>query len=196
MTTFVTTDELDILKAQMQVLRNHLHDSEIISKEMLEATVKTSVKQMVGKRSSFLTTLVVDVLMMAWWTYFYLHTDMGTPFYMASVIWFLLWASVSIIGYRQNMRDQLLNSSLTDAASNLVKLKKQNLNMAKLSVVASIIWLGFLFNEIWGDISQNLDHAIIVFIIVFMALSIVANKMVNINRTCTDLIRQIDDLKK
>lgn len=196
MTTFVTTDELDILKAQMQVLRNHLHDSEIISKEMLEATVKTSVKQMVGKRSSFLTTLVVDVLMMAWWTYFYLHTDMGTPFYMASVIWFLLWASVSMIGYRQNMRDQLLNSSLTDAASNLVKLKKQNLNMAKLSVVASIIWLGFLFNEIWGDISQNLDHAIIVFIIVFMALSIVANKMVNINRTCTDLIRQIDDLKK
>lgn len=196
MTTFVTTDELDILKAQMQVLRNHLHDSEIISKEMLEATVKTSVKQMVGKRSSFLTTLVVDFLMMAWWTYFYLHTDMGTPFYMASVIWFLLWASVSMIGYRQNMRDQLLNSSLTDAASNLVKLKKQNLNMAKLSVVASIIWLGFLFNEIWGDISQNLDHAIIVFIIVFMALSIVANKMVNINRTCTDLIRQIDDLKK
>lgn len=195
MTTFATTDELDVLKAQMNVLRTHLQNNEIISKEMLEATLKAEVKHLVGKRSFYLRTMVIDLLMIGWWTWFYMHTEMGMPFYVASVVWFLLWAGVAFKDYRQNMRDQLLNASLTDAALHLVNLKKQNLNMAKLKVVATIIWLGFLFNELWGVLSDTyicLSVSLMIFIVTYFTSA----KMQQIHRTTTDLLRQIDELKK
>lgn len=37
-------NEFDVMKSQMQVLKNHLSDSEIVSREMLDATIKSSAK--------------------------------------------------------------------------------------------------------------------------------------------------------
>lgn len=141
MTTFATTDELDVLKAQMQVLRAHLQNNEIVSKEMLEATVKAEVKNIMGKRKSFMTTMIVDTLMDVYFAWIYLSRpdSMSTIFLIATLCWCLLWVVVAYCQYRQNMRDRLLNDSLTEAALDLAKVKKQNLRLAYLTIAASIV---------------------------------------------------------
>lgn len=50
MFTLVQKDELDALKAQMQVLKSHLSNSDIVSDEMLETTIKSSARSLTGKR--------------------------------------------------------------------------------------------------------------------------------------------------
>lgn len=197
MTTFVTTDELDILKAQMQVLRSHLKDNEIISKEMLEATVKAEAKNITGKRMSFLTTMIVDTLMGIYfaWIYFSRPGFMSTTFLIATLCWCLLWVVVAYLQYRENMQDRLLNDSLTEAATDLMKLKKQNLRLAYLTIAATIAWLCILFYETWEELSQPIP-CLLVCMIIFFVTFCVSSKMQKIHRTTSDLMRQIEEVKK
>lgn len=197
MTTFATTDELDVLKAQMQVLRAHLQNNEIVSKEMLEATVKAEVKNIMGKRKSFLTTMIVDALMGVYFTWIYLSRpgSMSTIFLIATLCWCLLWVVVAYCQYRQNMRDRLLNDSLTEAALDLAKVKKQNLRLAYLTIAASIVWIGVLFYETWDELSQPLPCVFVSMIIFFVAYC-VSSRMQKIHRATTELLRQIEDVKK
>lgn len=198
MTTFVTTDEFDILKAQMQVLRSHLEHNEIISQQMLDATVKAEVKSIVGNRRSFLTTMIVDLLMCAYFVWIYLSRPgaMSTPMLIATVCWCLLWVLVAWSHYRTNMRERLLNDSLTEAALDLVKVKQQNLRQARLTIVASIAWIGVLLWETWDDLSQNPEHGLFVGLILLFVAYNVNSRMQKIHRTTTDLLRQIDEVKK
>ena len=197
MTTYATTDELDILKAQMQVLRAHLQNNEIISKEMLEATVKAEVKNTMGKRRSFLMTMIVDTLMGVYFVWIYLSRPgtMSTLFLIATLCWCLLWVAVAYLQYRQNMRERLLNDSLTEAALDLAKVKKQNLRMAYLTIAASVVWIGVLFYETWDELSQPLPCLFVCMILLFVSYN-VSSRMQKIHRTATDLLRQIEEVKK
>lgn len=198
MTTFVTTDEFDILKAQMQVLRSHLQQNELISQEMLDATVKAEVKNIVGKRRSFLITMVVDLLMAVYfaWIHFSRPDFMSTTFFIATMCWCLLWVYVAYRQYRQNMRERLLNDSLTDAAQDLAHVKQQNLRLAILTAAASVAWVAVLLWETWAEISQSFEQCIAVFFIFFFVFFNVSNRMVKIHRTTTSLLRQIEEVKK
>lgn len=198
MTTFATSDELDILKAQMQVLRSHLQNNEIISQQMLEATVKAEVKNIVGNRRSFLITMVVDTLMGVYfaWIYFSRPDFMSTPFFVATMCWCLLWVYVAYRQYRQNMRDRLLNDSLTDAALDLARVKQQNLRLAIVTAAASLVWVGILLWETWGDISESPEHCLAVCFILFFVFYCVSSRMQKVHRTTTDLLRQIEEVKR
>lgn len=198
MTTFATTDELDILKAQMQVLRSHLQQNEIISQEMLDATVKAEVKTIIGKRRSFLLTMIADTLMCAYfiWIYFSRPGFMSTLFLVTTICWCLFWVLVAWHQYRQNMRDRLLNDSLTEAALDLVKVKQQNLRQARLTIIASIVWLVVLFWETWDDISHSPEHCLFVCMIIFFVGYSVSSRLQKVHRTTTSLLRQIEEVKK
>lgn len=198
MTTFATTDELDILKAQMQVLRSHLQQNEIISQEMLDATVKAEVKSIMGKRRSFLITMIVDTLMCAYfvWIYFSRPGFMSPLFLVATICWCMLWVFVAWRQYCQNMRERLLNDTLTEAALDLVKVKQQNLRHAYLTIIASIAWVCVLFWETWDEISQNPEQCLMVCFILCFVLYCVSSRMMKIHRTTTSLIRQIEEIKQ
>lgn len=94
------------------------------------------------------------------------------------------------------MRERLLNDSLTEAALDLVKVKQQNLRQARLTIAASIVWLGVLFWETWDDISQNPEHCLFVCFIIFFVSYCVSSRMQKIHRTTTNLLQQIEEVKK
>ena len=56
-------NEFDEMKSQMQVLKNHLSDSEIVSREMLDATIKSSAKNLISKRLWNIVAIVAVLLM-------------------------------------------------------------------------------------------------------------------------------------
>lgn len=198
MTTFVTTDEFDILKTQMQVLRSHLEHNEIISQQMLDATIKAEVKTIIGKRRSFMTTIIVDLLMCVYfvWIYFNRPGAMSTPMLIATICWCLLWVFVAWSHYCQNMRERLLNDSLTEVALDLVKVKRQNLRQAYLTIVASIAWVSVMLWETWDDLSHNPEHCLFVGFILLFVFYCVGSRMQKIHRTTTSLLQQIEEVKK
>lgn len=197
MTTFANTDELEVLKAQMQVLRAHLQNNEIVSSEMFDATIKAEIKNITGKRKSFILTMVVDSLMGIYfaWIYFSRPGFMSTLFLVSTLCWCLLWVFVAFLQYRQNMRDRLLNDSMTEVVKDLITLKQQNLRVAYLSIVASVAWLSVLFYETWDDISHNAEHCIIVCLILFFVSYSVSSRIQKTHRTINHLLRQIQEVK-
>ena len=55
--------ELNMLKAQMQILKQHIGNYEVVSNEIIEATTKEQVKSLMAKREWNIIGFVIDIIM-------------------------------------------------------------------------------------------------------------------------------------
>lgn len=186
-------DDLEVMKAQMQVLKRHLADNEIVSNEMLEATVKARVRSLTSRRVWNIVGIVINVAIMVL-IVVCMHNMFSTVFLAATTVWCLFWIAVNISQYRDNMRDALLTDTLIDTAQKITRWRRQNSRHFLAAMLASVVWIGFLMREIWGDIIARPDHAVGVAIIIVFVMANVIKRYRKVEKTTEELLEQIKSL--
>lgn len=197
MTQFATKDEFDELKAEMQVLKNLLAKDEIINQKMLEATFHSRVlNNTISRRANLLgvaTGLFIAGVTVA---AFFMKGTYSLWFMLVTVAWGLLCAALSYRRYHLNTREKLLSTPLTESVREILNWKKEIQTTGLALSAGLIIWLPCLLIEIWGDITTNLDHAVIVFVIVVFALTSQIGHYRKVRHVIDDLLAQIGELTK
>lgn len=131
-------NELDEMKSQMQVLKNHLSDSEIVSREMLDATIKSSAKNLISKRLWNIVAIVTVLLMAGLIAYVCLSLHKCSVLFMAAtIVWCVFLALVNFRQYKDNFRERLLDGSVTDTVGTVSRWKLQNLRQGISIAVAT-----------------------------------------------------------
>ena len=187
------TDDLEVMKAQMQVLKRHLADNEIVSNEMLEATVKARVRSLTARRVWNIVSIAADLAIMVM-IVVCMRNAFSTMFLVATTAWCLFWIFINMIQYRDNVRDALLTDTLINTAQKIIRWRKQNSRHFLAAMIASVVWIGFLMREIWGDIVARQDHAVGVAIIIVFVMATVIKRYRNIDKATNELLEQINNL--
>ena len=196
MLTDTQKNEFDTLKSQMKVLKNHLSDNEIISKEMLESTVKSSVRNLTSKRLWNIVAIVAVLLLAGFIAYVCLSLHKcGVLFMNATIVWCVFLALVNLWQYKDNFRDRLLDGSVTDTVGTVSRWKLQNLRQGISIAVATVIWSAFCLNEIWDDIVSEPSHAVFVVVLYIFVLGYVGGRYHRVHKVTTSLLKQIDELQ-
>ena len=196
MLTDTQKNEFDVLKSQMQVLKNHLSDSEIVSREMLDVAIKSSARNLTSKRLWNMVAIVVVLLMAGYMSYVCLGLHKcSVVFMVATVVWCLFLAVVNFIQYKENIRDQLLDGSITDTVDTVSRWKLQNFRQGVSIAVATVIWSAFCLCEVWDDIISEPSHAVFVAILYIFVLGNVGGHYHRVHKVTTSLLKQIDELR-
>ncbi len=196
MLTDTQKNEFDVLKSQMQVLKSHLSDNEIISKEMLDTTIKSNARNLTSKRLWNMVAIVAVLLMAGFITYVCLSLHKCSVLFMAAtIVWCIFLALVNLQQYKDNFRDRLLDGSVTDTVSTVSRWKLQNLRQGISIAVATVIWSAFCFYEIWDDIVSEPSHAVFVVVLYVFVLGNVGGHYLRVHKVTTSILKQIDELR-
>ena len=196
MLTDTQKNEFDVLKSQMQVLKSHLSDSEIVSSEMLDAAIKSSAQNLTSRRLWNVVAIVVVLLLVGYMSYVCLGLHKCSVMFMvATVVWCLFLAVVNFIQYKENIRGQLLDGSIADTVDTVSRWKLQNFRQGVSIAVATVIWSAFCLTEIWDDIISEPSHAVFVAILYIFVLGNVGGHYHRVHKVTTDLLKQIDELR-
>ena len=196
MLTDTQKNEFDVLKSQMQVLKSHLSDSEIVSSEMLDAAIKSSAQNLTSKRLWNVVAVVVVLLLAGYMSYVCLGLHKCSVMFMAAtVVWCLFLAVVNFIQYKENIRGQLLDGTITDTVGTVSRWKLQNFRQGVSIAVATVIWSAFCLCEVWDDIISDPSHAVFVAILYIFVLGNVGGHYHRVHKVTTSLLKQIDELR-
>ena len=184
------------MKSQMQVLKNHLSDNEIVSREMLDVAIKSSAKNLTSKRLWNMVAIVAVLLMAGFIAYVCLSLHKCSVLFMAAtIVWCVFLALVNFLQYKDNIRGQLLDGTVADTVGTLSRWKLQNLRQGISIAVATVIWSAFCLNEIWDDIISEPSHAVFVAILYIFVLGYVGGHYRRVHKVTTSLLKQMDELR-
>lgn len=196
MLTDTQKNEFDVLKSQMQVLKSHLSDSEIVSSEMLDAAIKSSAQNLTSRRLWNVVAIVVVLLLVGYMSYVCLGLHKCSVMFMvATVVWCLFLAVVNFIQYKENIRGQLLDGSIADTVDTVSRWKLQNFRQGVSIAVATVIWSAFCLCEVWDDIISDPSHAVFVAVLYIFVLGYVGGHYRRVHKVTTSLLKQIDELR-
>ena len=196
MLTDTQKNEFDVLKSQMQVLKNHLSDSDIVSSEMLDAAIKSSTQNLTSNRLLNMLAMVMVLLVAGYITYVCLGLHKCSVMFMAAtVVWCLFLAVVNFVQYKENIRGQLLDGTIADTVGTVSRWKLQNFRQGVSIAVATVIWSAFCLCEIWDDIISEPSHAVFVAILYIFVLGNVGGHYHRVHKVTTSLLKQIDELR-
>lgn len=188
--------ELNMLKAQMQILKQHIGNYEVVSNEIIEATTKEQVKSLMAKREWNIIGFVIDIIMGIIFVYGGAKSLFSYTFTIVTVLWCLFWAIVNVIQYKDNLRDQLLNATIINAVENIILLKRRNYQLGIGTAVTTLVWIGFLLHEIGKELFINPSACIVTGFIYIVVISSVATRFWRINQTTKQMLKQIEQLKE
>lgn len=197
MTQFATKDELDELKAEMQVLKSLLAKDEIINQKMLEVTFQSRVINHTPSQRANIAGIATGLFIIAFSLGIHvIKGEYSLWFTVVTTAWGALCAALSYRRYRLNTRETLLNTPLTESVKEILGWKKE-LQTTGLALSAGlVIWIPCLLIEIWGDITTNLDHAIGVFVLLVFVLSSQISHYRKVRHVIDELLGQISELSK
>ena len=182
MTTIIDSNEFEVMKAQMQVLKNFADNHEVIPQKMLDATIKANVKTLTAKRSYSIIGMLATVFIIC--NQLYVHFVLGKGsliFTIATVLWGFLCFWLGYRYYKLNIRENLMSDSLTETAAQITKWKNLNNSNMLYAAIGLVIWMVFLFFETGSDLMQNLEHAIFVFILCTFVIGSVVSRWKKVN---------------
>lgn len=196
MTTIIDSNEFEVMKAQMNVLKNFAANHEVISQQMVEATIKAHRDTLTFKRSASIIGALATVFIIC--NQLYVHFVLGKGsliFTIATVLWgfFCFWLGYRY--YKLNIHENLMSDSLTETAAQITKWKNLNNSNMLYGAIGLVIWMVFLFFETGSDLMQNLEHAIFVFILCTFVIGSVVTQWKKVNKATDEMLRMIKELK-
>ncbi len=196
MTTFVDSNEFEVMKAQMNVLKNFATNHEVISQQMLEATIKANRDTLTAKRSASIISMLI--IAAAAGVFLYSHFVLGNGslvFAIANTIWLIFCGFLGYRYYKLNIHENLMSDSLTETAEQISKWKNLNNSNMLYAAIGLVIWSVFLFFETKSDLMQNLEHAIFVFILCTFVIGSVVSQWKKVNKATDEMLKMIKELK-
>lgn len=199
MTTYYSLlDDMEQLKAQMNILMTHLKKNEIITEEMVLRTTKNQMERILPSRISEVLSLLVTFLVIPGFSiYGYLKGDINSlPFELFTIA--MCWYSGcrTLLGMRTNIRAAFNRGSLTEVAAKVAKIRRQNALNSVLTPIIMLIWCSWFLYLNYTDLLAEHNGLFMCFLIfAFVAVSI-ATGFYRIRRVTGNVLQQIEELKK
>lgn len=192
-------DELELLKAQMQVLTSKLQKSEIISEEMIRVSASAHGKSLLGnKRWAYFHFFLSGILLPGMFLYqYFVLGQFSLMILILSLIFFYFnvyrsWKALK----RSSMKDTFQHGSLTEIAAATAQWKKEISREKWMTFTIAGIWLAGLFYEISDELIGNLGETVFVFLIVAFPLLGVYHYFRQVSKATDSILKQIKALKE
>jgi len=197
MNTFDNNLELETLKAQMSVLKNHLSNETIISDELVNATISAKTKSITYNKKNYLRAIIISLAMAALFSLQFLVKDGASLTFTAlTVAWCLLFAVINFINYRRNDQENLMSGSLTETAKNIIAWRKRHSIQNIIAALAAAIWVPACLIEFWDGMLEKPESAIIVALIFGFVFYTTISKYIKSRKTSKEILNQIEALNK
>ncbi len=196
MTTIIDNNDFEVMKAQMNVLKNFAANNEVISLQMLDATLKANRDTLTAKRSASIISMLI--IAAAAGVFLYSHFVLGKGslvFTIANTIWLIFCEFLGYRYYKLNIHENLMSDSLTETAEQITKWKNLNNSNMLYAAIGLVIWSVFLLFETGSDLMHNLEHAIFVFVLFTFVIGSVVSRWKKVNKATDEMLRMIEELK-
>lgn len=192
------SDELNILKAQMQILTKHLIKDEVISDAMLRTTIHARVSNIAPGRgmcyaSIFVAGIFIPAVFIA---SHFLNGFMNLPFLIATLIMCAYGVIRSCRALRLDIAANIHTAPLTEIAHKVAIWRKTNSQDALITAVILFVWCTWFVIGNWADLSADIDRLVFVFLIFTFVIARNIYSYVRVSRTSREILNQIDELKK
>lgn len=195
---FTLCDDMEQLKAQMNILMSHLKQNEIITDEMIRASVQKRMKQIVPSRvKEYIALLIVAGFMPIYLICcYYFGKITSLPFVIATIVLCLYTTIRSIIGKYNNVRNVCKNGNLTEVATEVVRMRKLNIINGIITPLLLIAWCCVYFHEYFKDLvveHNGLFFAVMIILIVTVDIAI---GLYRVHRVTGEVLEEIESIKK
>lgn len=130
--------EWEQMRQQMNELKELLRSQQIVNCEMIKKAAKNNLSR---ERVKVIKTLVLAILLLPVYWIILPHFGMPEWFRIATVLFFLLCASVALYSLRHYISSDLLTNNLTTAALRMTAYKRFSYNWLKGAVPVIIVWI-------------------------------------------------------
>lgn len=196
MATIYQDTELEALKAQFEVLKKHVKVNNLVNEEMILKSVHAKTRALTARRANSLLGIAGDVFIAVMAGYAYYTGQISQTLTIVTLIWSVFCAVLNYQQYQLNIREKVLNSSLSETVQHITHWQLMNRRQNMAAVIASILWLGFLMADLWEDLAQNLDHAVIVTLIVVFALGGAVRGARKVQYVTTEMLDQLKEIQE
>lgn len=188
------TNEFDVLKNQMAVLKSNLASKDFISEEMFRKAISAQIQSTTSKRGYYLIGIAVPIAL----ALFFLIKQpfQSTLLVICTVVWCALLTAINFVNYWSNDYENLMSGTITETTRSIVSWRRRMSVQTLINSIAMVIWGAVLLSEIWGDISTNITHAAFVAAIVTIVLSTVIISYAKARKASTKILGLIEDFTK
>lgn len=191
-------DELDVLKAQMQILTNQLANNEIVSEKMLRATIDAKVKSLLpNKHINYISLAFVGIFLPVCNIYGYLYTNFcSLPFLICSLVFFAFCIALNIQRSRLPLEEVLRNGNLVELGQTITKWRKMNANHRLITCLVGGAWIIYYFIENWSEVSARMETLVFVCLLMIVVFGSTLHYFHRVSKLTQELKEQIDELTK
>lgn len=195
---FTLCDDMDQLKAQMNILMSHLKQNEIITDEMVRFSVQKRMKKILpGRIKQYAVMLLVAVLMPCYLIAMMHFGKITSVPFVATTIAMCWYSAFSMYYSKYNeLRNVCKDGALTEVATQVARLRRKNILFSILTPLVLIVWCVVYFTEYYQDLlTEHNGLFMAIFIIMIVTADIVFGAY-RIHRVTSDVLDEIKSLKK
>lgn len=191
-------DELEVLKAQMQVLTRHLDNNDVITEDMIHATTSARMERILPKKGMMWLSLLVCGLFIpafAVWGTVTQHTySVALCVYTVLMCWFGCWKTIEY--FRGDMHVDYSEGSLTEISEKVMKFRQSNNRQQCITYIIMFSWMGWFVLENLNVLKNSLDNTIGVGIVFAIVIICSVTYTIKSNKLTREILRDIEELQK
>ena len=194
---YTLADELETLKADMQMLKSLLRDRVVITEDMVRRSARARIKRLLPSSNFSLVSTIAILFSLG--TFTYSHVVNGTfslTFLLITWVFLLFCLIRPLFMNNKALRTALTQGSLTEVTTQVKKWSQQVSLNRTLSIIALTIWAMFFFYDAHTDIMQRPASLIVIFIIFLFVISSIIEHQHRVAKTSREVLDEIAEVKK
>jgi len=195
---FTLRDDMDQLKAQMNILMSHLKQNEIITDEMVRRSVQTRMKSILPSQFRVnLALCIVGAFMPIYLIVCYcLGMINSLPFVIATIALCLYSAVVMLLTRYNDLRNVCKNGALTEVATQVAHYRRRNTITSFATPLVVLVWCIVYFSENYQTLLTEHNGLFIACGIILFVTVYVIYGFRRVNRVTGEVLEEIENLKK
>lgn len=198
MTNYLTLcDDMNQLKAQMNILMSHLRQNEIITDEMIHNSVQNRMKSIVPSRIAEYAALAMLVFLSIFFIYCYCIGKMTSLAYVIATIAMCIYSAFQIIyGKYNNLRNICKNGTLTEVATQVARMRRQNALFSITTPLVLIAVCSVYFYEYYNTLITEHNGLFMVMLIILFVTSNLIYRFYRVHHITGEVLDEIENFKK
>ena len=196
---FTLCEDMEQLKAQMNILMSHLRKNEIITEEMVRHSVQTRMKKILPSRiKEYVALFIVAGFMPAYLIFcYYCGKITSLTFVIATILMCAYTAFWTLYGKYNNLRNVCKNGTLTEVATAVARMRRQNNIVSITTPLVLIAWCAVYFSIYFHELVEgDMRQMVFALMIIILVVTDVAYGIYRVRRVTGDVLDEIESLKK
>lgn len=196
---FTLCEDMEQLKAQMNILMSHLRKNEIITEEMVRHSVQTRMKKILPSRiKEYVALFIVAGFMPAYLIFcYYCGKITSLTFVIATILMCAYTTFWTLYGKYSNLRNVCKNGTLTEVATQVARMRRQNNIVSITTPLVFVAWCTVYFTIYFRDLVQGeMTQLVIALIIILVVATDIIYGLYRVRRITSEVLNEINELKQ